>query len=180
MKKIILAFATTLITLTSVVAQQKLAHLDTKKVLDTMPSRKTASQELETMQKNNEQELRDSYAEVQKLEAVYNEKKPTYPPLIEKSERERIERKYQELQEREQTLNYLLQQYSEQLNKPILEKVKKAIEIVSDRKKLAYVFDISSVELYNKGGIDITSEVIVEVLKLENPSTTPAPTTPKK
>ena len=37
---------------------------------------------------------------------------------------------------------------------------------VSDRKKLNYVID-ESVTLYFKGGMDVTAEVIVEVLKLD-------------
>jgi Skp family chaperone for outer membrane proteins len=75
-------------------------------------------------------------------------------------------KKQQALQDREQTLNQEMQAYSQELNKPILERVQKAVEIVSDRKKLNYVID-ESVTLYFKGGMDVTAEVIVEVLKLD-------------
>jgi Skp family chaperone for outer membrane proteins len=55
---------------------------------------------------------------------------------------------------------------SEELNKPILERVQKSIDIVADRKKLNYVLDVSAT-MYSKGGIDITSEVITELLLLD-------------
>jgi Skp family chaperone for outer membrane proteins len=59
-----------------------------------------------------------------------------------------------------------MQMYSQDLNKPILERVQKAVEIVSDRKKLNYVID-ESVTLYFKGGMDITAEVVVELMRLD-------------
>jgi predicted helicase len=40
------------------------------------------------------------------------------------------------------------------------------IDIVAERKKLNYVLDVSAT-MYSKGGIDITSEVIVELLLLD-------------
>jgi Skp family chaperone for outer membrane proteins len=59
-----------------------------------------------------------------------------------------------------------LQIVSEELNKPILDRVQKSIDIVADRKKLNYVLDVSAT-MYAKGGIDITSEVITELLLLD-------------
>ena len=59
-----------------------------------------------------------------------------------------------------------MQAYSNELNAPILGMVQKAVEIVAERKKLSYVID-ESVTLYFKGGVDITSEVIAELLKLD-------------
>ena len=59
-----------------------------------------------------------------------------------------------------------LQIVSEELNKPILDRVQKSIDIVADRKKLNYVLDVSAT-MYSKGGIDITSEVITELLLLD-------------
>jgi Skp family chaperone for outer membrane proteins len=55
---------------------------------------------------------------------------------------------------------------AQELNQPIFERVKQAVDIVADRKKLNYVIDGSNM-LYTKGGMDITAEVIVELLKLD-------------
>jgi Skp family chaperone for outer membrane proteins len=59
-----------------------------------------------------------------------------------------------------------MQILSQELNKPILDRVQKAVEIVSERKKLNYVID-ETVTLYFKGGMDITGEVLSELLKLD-------------
>ena len=79
-------------------------------------------------------------------------------------------KKQQALEERQQSLNAEMQAVSQELNKPILERVQKAVEVVSDRKKLSYVID-ESVTLYFKGGMDITSEVLVELLKMDAEAT---------
>ena len=47
-----------------------------------------------------------------------------------------------------------------------MERIQKAIEIVADRKKLNYIID-ETVTLYFKGGIDCTSEVMIELLRLD-------------
>ena len=44
--------------------------------------------------------------------------------------------------------------------------VQKSVEIVSDRKKINYVID-ESTTLYFKGGMDITAEVLIELLRLD-------------
>jgi Skp family chaperone for outer membrane proteins len=79
-------------------------------------------------------------------------------------------RKIQELQARiqstEQNIDRELQALSADLNKKSLDMVKKAVNTVSAAKKLNYVID-ESVLLYNSGGIDITNEVITEILKLD-------------
>jgi outer membrane protein len=87
-------------------------------------------------------------------------------PMLIKIEEEKLMKKQQNIQDREQGLNQEMQMYSQDLNKPILERVQKAVEIVSDRKKLNYVID-ESVTLYFKGGMDITAEVVVELMRLD-------------
>jgi len=79
-------------------------------------------------------------------------------------------KKQQNIQDRQESLNQEMQIYSQELNKPILERVQKAVEIVSDRRKLNYVID-ESVTLYFKGGTDITAEVVVELLRLDAEAT---------
>lgn len=91
-------------------------------------------------------------------------------PMLIKIEEEKLMKKQQNIQDREQALNQEMQIYSQELNKPILERVQKAVEIVSERRKLNYVID-ESVTLYFKGGTDITSEVIVELLRLDAEAT---------
>jgi outer membrane protein len=96
----------------------------------------------------------------------YEKERPNMSPMLIKIEEEKLMKKQQNIQDREQALNQEMQVYSQELNKPILERVQKAVEIVSDRKKLNYVID-ETVTLYFKGGMDITAEVVVELLRLD-------------
>jgi Skp family chaperone for outer membrane proteins len=78
----------------------------------------------------------------------------------------RLMQKQQTLEATQASLEEGLQLLSEELNKPILDRVQKSIDIVAERKKLNYVLDVSAT-MYSKGGIDITAEVITELLLLD-------------
>ena len=91
-------------------------------------------------------------------------------PVEIKITEDKLMKKQTNIQEREQSLQQEMQLYSQELNKPILDRVQKSVEIVSDRKKLNYVID-ESTTLYYKGGMDITNEVIIELLRLDAEAT---------
>jgi outer membrane protein len=169
MKKIVLALVV-MFSIGSVMAQQKIGHVNSQKLLDTLPSRKAAIEQLRLFEENGIQELQEMEADFNKQIAVYEKNRPTMSPVIIKIEEEKLMKKQQALQEREQSLNAEMQAVSQELNKPILERVQKAVEIVSDRKKLSYVID-ESTTLYFKGGMDITAEVILELLRLDAEAT---------
>lgn len=169
MKRIVLALVL-IFSVGSVVAQQKIAHVNSQKLLDTLPSRKAAIVQLKAFEESGVKELQEMEADFNKQIAIYEKNRPTMSPVIIKIEEEKLMKKQQALQEREQSLNSEMQAVSQELNKPILERVQKAVEIVSDRKKLSYVID-ESTTLYFKGGMDITNEVITELLRLDAEAT---------
>jgi len=169
MKRIVLALVL-IFSVGSVVAQQKIAHVNSQKLLDTLPSRKAAIVQLKAFEESGVKELQEMEADFNKQIAIYEKNRPTMSPVIIKIEEEKLMKKQQALQEREQSLNSEMQAVSQELNKPILERVQKAVEIVSDRKKLSYVID-ESTTLYFKGGMDITNEVITELLRLDADAT---------
>ena len=170
MKKIILLAAVAIFSLTSAVAQQKFGHVNSQKLLDTLPSRKAAIEQLKVFEAQGYKELQEMDEDLNKSYAAYEKNKPTMSPVIQKIEEEKLMKKQQALQEREQGLQGEMQAISQELNNPILERVKKAVEIVADRKKLSYVID-ESTTLYFKGGTDITNEVVIELLKLDAEAT---------
>ena len=165
MKNLVKAIAV-VFCLGSVMAQQKIGHVNSQKLLDTLPSRKAAIEQLRVFEANGVKELKEMEEDFQKQVAIYEKARPTMSPVIIKIEEEKLMKKQQSLEERQQSLNSEMQAVSQELNKPILERVQKAVEIVSDRKKLSYVID-ESVTLYFKGGSDITAEVVVELLKMD-------------
>jgi outer membrane protein len=167
MKRLVLVM-TVMFSMSSLIAQtpQKIAHVNSQKLLDTLPSRKAAIVQLKRFEEEGIKELQEMEADFNKGVAYYEANKHTYSPVIMKIEEEKLMKKQQSLQDREQSLNAEMQAVSQELNKPILDRVQKAVEIVSERKKLNYVID-ESVTLYFKGGTDITSEVVVELLRLD-------------
>lgn len=147
-------------------AQSKVAHVNSQVILDTLPSRKVAITKLQEFEKNGIAELQEMEEDFNKAVAKYQKEQPNMTPILIKIEEEKLMKKQQALQDRENSLNAEMQAYSQELNAPILAKVQKAVEIVSERLKLNYVID-ESVTLYFKGGMDITDQVIKELLILD-------------
>jgi outer membrane protein len=159
-----------LISMSSAMAQVKMAHVNSQKLLDTLPSRKEAMKKLQEFEAAGVKELQEMEADFNKALADYEKKRPDLSPMLIKIEEEKLMKKQQNIQDRQESLNQEMQIYSQELNKPILERVQKAVEIVSDRRKLNYVID-ESVTLYFKGGTDVTAEVVVELLRLDAEAT---------
>lgn len=150
----------------STFAQVKIGHVDSQKLLDTLPSRDLAIKKLDSMKTAGMQELQLMDADFQKAYQDYMTNQASKSPAERQIIEGRLMQKQQMLEATQASLEEGLAIMSEELNKPILDRVEKAIEIVADRKKLNYVIDVSAT-LYSKGGIDITNEVIVELLLLD-------------
>jgi outer membrane protein len=164
MKKVVVVF-TLLLSLTTF-SQSKVAHVNTQKLLDTLPSRKEAMKQLSEFEQKGAAELREMEEDVQKVYSKYMSEQATLTPVMKQYEEERIQKKSQAIQQREQELQQLMQKMAGELNDPILKRVQKAVDKVATAKKINYVID-ESTTLYFKGGMDITSEVMVELLKLD-------------
>jgi outer membrane protein len=149
------------------VAQSKVAHVNSQKLLDTLPSRKAAISQLDQIQKSGVSELEEMQKAFESAYKIWIDGQANMPPMIKENEQNKLMRMQQNLETRQAELEQELKVYSEQLNQPILDRVQKAIEIVAERKKLNYVLDQSSMTMYYKGGMDITNEVIVELLILD-------------
>jgi outer membrane protein len=165
MKKLLVAFAV-MFSMGAVMAQSKLAHVNSQKLFDTLPSRVEAMNKLKEFEENGVKELEEMYKDYQLAEAKFIKDQPNMTPMLIKIEQEKLMKKQTNIQDREQALNQEMQIYSQELNKPLLERVQEAVEIVAERKKINYVID-ETVTLYFKGGVDIQAEVIIELLRLD-------------
>jgi outer membrane protein len=150
----------------STFAQTKIGHVDSQKLLDTLPSRKDAIRKIDSMKTAGMDELRIMDADFQKAYQDYMTNQASKSPAERQIIEGRLMQKQQMLEATQASLEEGLQIVSEELNKPILDRVQKSIDIVAERKKLNYVLDVSAT-MYSKGGIDITNEVIVELLLLD-------------
>jgi outer membrane protein len=148
------------------ISQSKVAHVNSQSLLDTMPSRDLALKEIKEIEDEFKLELNGMYEEYEKTRAKLEAERATLSPTIIKSREANLMNLGQRIQEREQTVQNELQVRAQELNQPIFDRVKQAVDIVAERKKLNYVIDASNM-LYSKGGMDITGEVVVELLKLD-------------
>lgn len=151
-------------------SQQKIGHVNSQELLDTLPSRKVAIQKLRDFETAGAKELDEMQLDFEKAYAKYQKEKPAMSPVIIQIEEEKLMRKQQALQEREQSLNREMQVVGQELNQPILDRVQRAVKLVAERKKLSYVID-ETVTLYFDGGIDITAEVMTELLRMDKEET---------
>jgi outer membrane protein len=140
--------------------------VNSQSLLDTMPSRDLALKEIKEIEDEFKLELNGMYEEYEKTRAKLEAERATLSPTIIKSREANLMNLGQRIQEREQTVQNELQVRAQELNQPIFDRVKQAVDIVAERKKLNYVIDASNM-LYSKGGMDITGEVVVELLKLD-------------
>ena len=154
----------------STFAQTKIGHVDSQKLLDTLPSRDIAIKKLDSMKTAGMQELKMLDDDFQKAYQDYGIRQNAMSPAERQIVEGRLMQKQQMLEATQASLEEGLQIMSEEMNKPILDRVQKAIDIVAERKKLNYVLDVSAT-MYSKGGIDITNEVIVELLLLDAAAT---------
>ncbi len=165
MKKLVVLAVATIAFIASGIAQTSIAHVNTQRVLDTMPSRKAAIQEVEKFEERAMNELQETQAKLQSDYQKLQSEKPTMSPTAYKFEENRLMKKSQEFQQRQQELDQQIQILSQELNEPILDMVQAAIETVSKVEKIEYVLDESAL-LYSKGK-DLTNKVIAEVMRLE-------------
>ena len=165
MRKLFLALVVAIGAVASVQAQSKFGHLNSQKVLDTMPSRKTAIKDIQLIEAMGMKELRDLDSAIQVEVGIYQKNVNTWSPVVKAATEQKITGMQQRLEGRQQEIDNQLQQMSADMNNKILDKVKKAVDIVAKKKGLNYVIDESSTLFAS--GTDITNEVITEVLKLD-------------
>lgn len=147
-------------------AQVKVGFVDSQKLLDTMPSRKAATEKYLAHEKELAEEIRAMDAELQKLIKDLETNRGNKTPVLIQAAEKKIMEKERQLEERYESIQQELQAFGNELNRPILDRIQKAVAIVAERQKLAMVVDKSST-LYSAAEMDITNTVAVELIRLE-------------
>ena len=96
------------------VAQSKVAHVDSQKLLDTMPSRKAAISQLDQIQKSGVSELEEMQKAFESAYKIFIADGDNMPPMIKENEQNKLMRMQQNLETRQKCnkLNYLKVQNS--------------------------------------------------------------------
>lgn len=179
MKKLFFALVIALTAATGVQAQSKVAHVNSQKLLDTLPSHKKGVEEIGFFQKKGIEELTEMDAAVKKLYDEYTKLPAGSSPTIVQYSQDRVTKAQQALEMRQAELEQQIQRMTEEMNIRTLASVKEAIDVIAKKKGLNYVIDEAGALFVN--GTDITNEVIVELLKIDarKSASTPTPPTPQ-
>lgn len=166
LKSIFIA-AAFLITAQYASAQQKVAHVDLKELMTSMPAMKTAEAQLDKISKSYDGEYQTMVTEYQtkmkKYQADAESKAVT--DAVNETRAQEMQDMASRIQQYRETAGKELQQKELDLLKPIMEKAQQAIQKVAKAKGVNYVLDSTSpgTVLFVEGGIDISADVKKEL-----------------
>lgn len=148
----------------TVMAQQKIGHINSGELLQSMPEVKTADASFETFRVAKLNELEAMEKERQAKIVTYQDKYKTLSEANKDALGKELETLGQEIQGMGERIGELDQKAQEELAKkreelyqPILAKAEVAVQAVAKAEGFAYVFDTQNQALvYFEGGIDIT------------------------
>ena len=126
---------------------QKFGHIKTQEILTVMPEYTKAQTDIQTMQKQYEDEMKRLQDEINKKFAAYQQEQANLPKNIQ----ERRQKELQELNERgmqmQQDAQQQLQQSWMQMLEPIAKKIDDAIKAVGQEGGYVYIFDLNATQI---------------------------------
>ncbi|TZF80812.1 OmpH family outer membrane protein [Pedobacter sp. BS3] len=166
-------------------AQQKLAHINSADLLQSMPEMKAADANFQTFQKQKQTLLQQMDDERQKKITAYQDKYKTLSEANKDVVQKELLGLQNEIQDLEKRLGEAQEKAQEELKakqaelyQPVFKKAEDAVRAVAKEKGYAYVFDISQPGVvYFDGGEDILATVKA---KLGISATSTAAPAPKK
>lgn len=124
--------------------QYKFGHIDSNELLQIMPEREAAKQELDAYVKQLEDQLATMQAEFERKYQDYMVSAETLSKLIRQTKEAELQEMQQRIQAFSQTAQQEMQAKEGELMQPIIEKARKAIDDVAAENNFTYVFDIGT------------------------------------
>lgn len=124
-------------------AQAKVAHINVKELMSTMPEMKSAEAQLEKIGKTYDTDYRTMVQEYQTKIKKYDEESEKVTAAVNETRTKEVQDMAQRIQQFQTTATKELQQKQEDILKPILEKARTAIQKVAKAKGYQYVLDAS-------------------------------------
>ena len=144
LKKIVLLL---MLVLPMSVFAQKFGHIKTQEILTVMPEYTKAQTDIQTMQKQYDDEIKRLSDEINKKFTAYQQEQANLPKNIQ----ERRQKELQELNERgmqmQQDAQQQLQQSWLQMLEPIAKKIDDAIKAVGQEGGYIYIFDLNATQI---------------------------------
>lgn len=141
--KLIVVVAFTLAAM-SVSAQVKLGHIETQKLIQSMPEMTAAQKTLQDKQTEIEKELTNLQEQFRTKLTEYNEKAKTMSDVIRTSKEQELQELQQRIQSFQQIAMDNLEKTQKDLMEPIMNKALNAIKEVGKENGFAYIYDMSA------------------------------------
>ena len=169
MKKIVLTLtaAALLLFAPMTVIAQKIAHVDTQSILESLPEIGKINGELEAKNQQFDQEITKMQDEFQRKANEYDKNKATLSPAAQKEEENRLQEMYQRISQTRAQLQQEIQKFQSEKYQVIYDKVKTAIENVGKAGHYTYIFEKNAPLYIGTDAKDITNEVQAELKKLK-------------
>lgn len=126
---------------TSFMNAQKIAHIDTQALIESMPETIAAQNELERIKKTYQAEINSMLKELETKAARFDAEAETKTDEENRKRVEEVQSAQQKIGEYRQNASMDLQKKEADLFSPLFEKAKKAIEKVAKEKGVQYVMD---------------------------------------
>ena len=176
MKKILLAML--IMAPMSIMAQTKFAHFDMNQIVPNMKEYTTAQSEIQSMQKQYEDDLKLMQDELQKKSADYQKEQANLLDNVKARREEELNNLYQRIQQTYQDNQTALQKATQEKMGAISDKVMAAVKKLGEAGGYIYVVDSSSgsIAFVNPAvSIDITNQLKKELGVSDTPATAAAP-----
>jgi len=163
MKKTILLFVA--LSFSLIAFSQKIAVVDTKYILESMPEYNAAQEQLDELSVDWQTEIEAKYTEISKLYENFKAEQVLLPEE-EKAKRiaeiERLEKEVKQLQKQYFGVDGELYKKREELIKPIQDKVFDAVNEIAEEGNYQVIFDKSSdlIMLYVNTRLDISDDIL--------------------
>ncbi|UOB18873.1 OmpH family outer membrane protein [Abyssalbus ytuae] len=144
LKKLVIAFALVVGTMSFVNAQSKLAHINVQQLLADMPEMKAAEAELTKLSKNYEADIRTTMQELQTKVALYEKEAPTKTDEENAQRMQEVQGIQQNIQQANQVAQQELGKKRMEILEPILKKANDAILKVGRAQGFDFVLDSSA------------------------------------
>src|SRR5690606_821818 len=136
--------------------KNKFGHINSQELLELMPERTTAEQELQKFAEQLETQLKTMTTEWETKMNDYRANQSVMSDIIRQTKEEEIANLEQRIQAFQQNAQQSLAKKETELVEPMLDKAKKAIEAVATENGYTYIFDTSAgVLLYQPEGDDV-------------------------
>lgn len=154
-------------------AQQKIAYLDSRRILQQAPGASEARSAIEQEMRAFQQRLAALQDSAQQVLTDYQQRSMTLSPEARRTEEQKILAKQTELEAQAEQLRLDANQKQNELMQPVMERVEEAIEAVRREGGYALIFDAASGAFVSADTtLDLTSQVI-ERLRASAPSSSP-------